>query len=707
MTTNGTAAHPLSRFPIFVKDCEKSGLTVETIQEAGLYVEDDHLKLGMLLNFKYPKARGPALVFTFRDLDGNLNGHKRVKVAVPGKDRNGKTVKYLSPKGSGNRAYFPKRTTKLLAEASVEIVIVEGEKKALMCSQEGFDAVGLTGVYSWKEGKKADRLIPEIEALAQAGRKILICFDSDRDSKPDVKEAESRLAAQLTARGCVVKVVVLPDGPEGAKQGADDFLVAQGKVAFRKLLDSAIDPEPVDKQAAKVHADSLDPMNEARKFIEFNGKTPDGDLKVRTYRGCSHYHNGTRYKEQDEAYVVSLLYKYLDPVAKFITRGVVSNIMAAFRAQTIIPADRAQPLWLNGREHPENFIAVQNGILNIDAVLRGESNVLTPHTPLWFSSVCLPYPFEPKAECPKWINSVERNLDGDEQRIAILQEFIGYSLMFDTSFQKFLVMSGEGGTGKSTACAMMTAILGCANVSHLPLELFGQRFQTFQTLGKLANIAFDCGEIDKTAEGTIKSLVSGDRMTFERKYHDNVDAIPTARLVLATNNLPRFSDRSSGIWRRMLLMPFKRVVPEVEKVHGMDKPDWWEAQGELPGAFNWAIEGLRRLREQRRFTTSEICETDLAQYRMECNPCGMFLNEHFEADPEADIVTQEAYIQYSAWAKRNGFHALASNTFGKEIVRAFPKAEPGKVYGRDGRRVPGYTGVKQTVSVDNPEGGFW
>jgi len=41
--------------------------------------------------------------------------------------------------------------------------------------------------------------------------------------------------------------------------------------------------------------------------------------------------------------------------------------------------------------------------------------------------------------------------------------------------------------------------------------MFGQRFQTYATLGKLANIAFDWGN-RQTAEGTIKSLTSGDRM---------------------------------------------------------------------------------------------------------------------------------------------------------------------------------------------------
>ena len=93
---------------------------------------------------------------------------------------------------------------------------------------------------------------------------------------------------------------------------------------------------------------------------------------------------------------------------------------------------------------------------------------------------------------------------------------------------------------------MLTALLGEHNVAHVPLELFGQRFQLTMTLGKLANIAAEVGDLDKAAEGVLKAFTAGDRMDFDRKGIPGIEAYPTARLVLATNNRPRFSDRSSG-----------------------------------------------------------------------------------------------------------------------------------------------------------------
>src|SRR5262245_17618758 len=163
--------------------------------------------------------------------------------------------------------------------------------------------------------------------------------------------------------------------------------------------------------------------------------------------------------------------------------------------------------------------------------------------------------------------------------------------MNSTDAQRFLFLVGEGCNGKSVVLAGLHAMLGEDNVSTVPLEDFGRRFAMAQTLGKLANITPEVGELDRTAEGTLKAFVSGDTMTFERMGKDSFSARPTARLVLLTNNLPRFSDRSDGVWRRLCLLPFNRRVPDGERVYGMDKSGWWlQAQGEVPGILNWALE---------------------------------------------------------------------------------------------------------------------
>ena len=129
-------------------------------------------------------------------------------------------------------------------------------------------------------------------------------------------------------------------------------------------------------------------------------------------------------------------------------------------------------------------------------------------------------------------------------------------------------------------------------MANVPLEVFGVRFQLTHTLGKLANFCGDAGEIDKVAEGHVKAFTSGNRMNFDRKGEAPIDATPTARLMVSCNNVPRFSDRTDGIWRRMVLVPFRTKIQPHERIIGMDKREWWEASGELPAIFNWAAAGV-------------------------------------------------------------------------------------------------------------------
>src|SRR5262249_54524254 len=150
----------------------------------------------------------------------------------------------------------------------------------------------------------------------------------------------------------------------------------------------------------------------------------------------------------------------------------------------------------------------------------------------------------------------------------------------------------EGANGKSVVCAVLQGLLGEGNVSTVPLELFADKFRLAGTLGKLANLVAEVGELDRVAEGQLKAFVGGDAMEFERKFKAAFTARPTARLVLATNNPPAFSDKSDGIWRRMLLLEFGVQIPEEERVAGMDSVGWWAEAGELSGVLNWALAGL-------------------------------------------------------------------------------------------------------------------
>lgn len=538
-----------------------------------------------------------------------------------------------------------------------------------------------------------------------AGKRVLVIGDAD---KPGQLGADLWAAA---AAGLAddARQVQLPY-PVTETHGRDlrDW-IAEGH-GWADLQELAAAAKPLAKDAAIPLAESVDdPHRLARLNLERYATATDGRT-LRFWRSEWYVWKRNRYRRISEDDLRAKLSGSVkaefdrafragetDEVRK-VTGAVVSNVIQATSSMVITSPEIELGTWIEDRTR-RAYVSMTNGILDLDAVMAGkdEADCLLQHSPKWFSLVSLPYAFDSNAgsEPPRWLAYLDRVLEADQERIAILQEWAGYLLLPDTGQQRFVVLEGDGANGKSVYGAAMTAMLGGENVSNIPLEVFGDRFSRTETLGKLANICGDVGEIDKVSEGYVKSFTSGDRMYFDRKGISGLNVTPTARLMLACNTRPRFSDRSDGIWRRMLLVPFRIQIPEEDRVIGMDKAEWWEASGELPAILNWAILGLARLRQQKRFTKSKLVEDAREGYRKEMNPARAFLSEFIEEGRAGRISTRLLYHFYRKWADENGYAGKLSDvSLCREVVRMFRSAKRERA--TEGNRPYVYFGIQFT-----------
>jgi P4 family phage/plasmid primase-like protien len=461
-------------------------------------------------------------------------------------------------------------------------------------------------------------------------------------------------------------------------------------------------------RSASTNEATNDPHRLSRTFITNRGTDSGGKLTLRFWRnewwrfqaGCYQVVpdaqlRGELTTEIKQAFDQSGVTDKEGFVFK-VGKSLVNNVMQALAGDVLVPDSTEQPAWLDQSERPRTFLSVENGLLDTSAAIAGSQSLIVPTTPHWFSSVCLPVRYEAGADCPRFLQFLREMFDGDAERTAVIQEWLGYNLIALDNRQKFLVLEGDGANGKTVLLDVLTNLLGPSNVSHVPLEMFAQRFQLTVTLGKLANIVSEVGEIDRVAEGTLKAFTSRDRMYFDRKGIPGVQAYPTAKLILATNNRPRFYDRSSGIWRRMILVPCDVIVPP-----GRQDPKLGEKLcAELPGILNFALNGLRRLHTNAGFTTSAICAAALDEYRIESNPERQFLKEHYEPNVMDSVPSGEMYEAYQRWCGSNGYKAINAGAFGKDVYRAFPTIQ--KVRGSAGlpkKRCWIYSGVHAVSMV--------
>lgn len=230
-----------------VADLKKSGITPEGAENAHLGYTCSKELIARILNRRSYLPGGSCLVIPYLTATSAPTDYYRIKPERPRVEkRNGvdRAVKYDSASGRPAMLYIPPVAIPKLANTAELIVVTEGEKKAIVLNQHGFLAVAVAGVWNLlkkKDGVETGKSFKDYhfawpEIVPIAGRSVILAFDSDTRSKSNLPSAIKYMRQHLCALGAIVRVATIPDGPNGEKLGADDFIVAKGPSAFRELL---------------------------------------------------------------------------------------------------------------------------------------------------------------------------------------------------------------------------------------------------------------------------------------------------------------------------------------------------------------------------------------------------------------------------------------------------------------------------------------
>ena len=216
---------------------EGSGLSPQLIQARGYRTATTSGELVALGFSKAQAALVPALLIPMHRPDGTHAGHQ-LRPDAPRIIR-GKPIKYETPKGGGNVLDVPPSVRSQVLNPNVTLIVTEGVKKADALAGAGAAVVALTGVWNWKgkdPGGGKGFALPAWESIPFGGRRVVVLFDSDGRTNANVRKAGEALRRYLQDRGADARLVFVPPGPDGRKQGADDYLLAGGDLAA--LLDA-------------------------------------------------------------------------------------------------------------------------------------------------------------------------------------------------------------------------------------------------------------------------------------------------------------------------------------------------------------------------------------------------------------------------------------------------------------------------------------
>ena len=135
-------------------------------------------------------------------------------------------MKYAQPANTSARLYLPFHI------GAGDLVIAEGEKKALAAYQAGLNTVGIGGIWNWlSHGEPID----DLKLISWDGRTCTIIPDSDVFERPELMRAVYALGCELKDRGAVVYVAQIAS-EESGKVGLDDYLATGGSVDSLKIF---------------------------------------------------------------------------------------------------------------------------------------------------------------------------------------------------------------------------------------------------------------------------------------------------------------------------------------------------------------------------------------------------------------------------------------------------------------------------------------
>jgi len=387
--------------------------------------------------------------------------------------------------------------------------------------------------------------------------------------------------------------------------------------------------------------------------------------RLRWWRSGWYEYAGGCYYQITDAELKAKLVGYLRTEQLRVSPHFLNAILLCLTHLVMIPSDVALNSWLDGIKGADVIVGRNGNISLTDRDDAGRPRLLR-HTPLYFTTSKLPYDYDPEATCPRFEKFLGEVMGGDIEYIELIEDLLGYLFVLGNPFQMFVLLLGSGANGKSTFLRLMEWVIDPSTVCHVPLARFGDRFSLYEMIGKRLNtVSETITAIDSEAEARLKELTGGDTVGAEIKHvQAHINFVPTAKIVIATNQMPAFRDPSAATWRRLYVIPFRITIAD----NRQDRALIDKLKGEAPGVLNLALRARDRLLKRGGFKAPTERAELLRTLRRQADPVREFLISTFEPSGNGDFVRSEFVHQaYTEWADLHGVPSVDERCTGKGI----------------------------------------
>ena len=278
-----------------------------------------------------------------------------------------------------------------------------------------------------------------------------------------------------------------------------------------------------------------------------------------------------------------------------------------------------------------------------------------------FLTYKLPFEYNETATCPLFDKYLLKVVTDESSRM-VLQEFAGF-IFTKLNFEKCLVLTGSGGNGKSVFFNILNALIGADNILNYPLGLFSDEYNRAKLTNILLNYSSEKG-FDLNPD-TFKTLVSGEPLQAREPYGKSFTIRNPVKFIINCNELPRETESTEAYFRRFVIVPFDVKITEEDKDIDLAQKI---IANELPGVFNWLLEGLNRIVKQKNFTYCEKAEKALGEFRKQADSVQLFIEEHnYKPSDNNKETLNDIYREYKTFCGDDGYKPLGKNRFSQRL----------------------------------------
>ncbi len=317
----------------------------------------------------------------------------------------------------------------------------------------------------------------------------------------------------------------------------------------------------------------------------------------------------------------------------------------------------------------KGLVGVENGVLNL------ETRELEDFDPEFLIMTKIPVKYDPEAECPK-IKEFIKDIVAGGKNVKKIQEMIGYTLLRENPLNKAFMGLGPGGNGRSTLFDLIHDFLGRENTASVDLaDLIYDKFASADLFGKLGNFCADISDRKIKHSGRFKKLVGEDQIRAQHKNQDAFHFKCYATPWFSANELPETTDKTRSFYRRWIIINFPYTFTadegELEKEGFKEKdpelPDPLKTEEEFSGLLNWALDGLDRVLEQKKFTGERSIKKKRRLWERESDPVREFLDDWCIEEKDFEIPKEIVRQAYHKFCAENDYTFLSPGPLTKKL----------------------------------------